>query len=139
MSYLQDIKDTKIIYGDSNIDYDKKWKNRNLIDKYYKSIFSNYSASFNPSDIYDFFSIDIDITESFYSFHKYEHYLIPRKNIYFLNPIKFTCSCPYYKFKKTCKHLNKYKELYNLSLVLLNKIGYSESRDIILLIYKSIH
>jgi len=139
MSYLQDIKDTKIIYGDSNIDYNKKWKNRNLINRYYRSIFSNLNHYYNPNDIYDFFSIDIDIIEGFYSFQKNEHYLIPRKNKYFLNPIKFTCSCPYFKFKKTCKHLNKYKETYNLSLVLNDKIGYSESRDIILMIYKSIY
>ena len=134
MCYLQDIKDTKIINGYSDINYfDKKWDKINLY--YQGGKYSSNRTIIIPSNIYDFYRIDIDIKEGFYSFDKYHHYLIPRKNNYFLNTFKFTCSCPYFKFKKKCKHLNKYKELYYLSLVLMNKLGYSESRDIINLIY----
>ena len=134
MSYLQDIQNTKMIKGQSDVNYfDKKWDKINL---YYQGLkFLNNRTIIIPSNIYDFYRIDIDIKEGFYSFDKYHHYLIPRKNNYFLNTFKFTCSCPYFKFKKKCKHLNKYKELYYLSLVLMNKLGYSESRDIINLIY----
>lgn len=127
MSFLQDIRDTIVIEGESDIDYyNDKWKRVNL---FYKMM-SQLRQNITPTDIYNFFYIDIDIIEGFYSFQKYKHYLIPRKNKYFLNPVKFNCSCPYFKFKKICKHLNKYKELYNLSLILMNKLGYSESRDI---------
>jgi len=128
---FREIKDTKIINGNSECDYfNVKWVKLNL---YKKTLYG--MDIFRPSEIYDFFEKSDYINEGYYSYMKYLDYLIPRNNRYYINPVKFTCSCLGYKYKKKCTHLKKYEYLYNISIVLMNKLGYSESRDIINLIY----
>lgn len=136
ISVLKDIKDTKIINGNTDTDYfDIKWNKINLYTKY---IHRNLNI-IRPCEIYDFFEKSDFINEGYYSFMKYIAYLIQRKNRYYINTVRFTCTCKYYKYNKTiCKHLKKYEYYYNISLVFMNYIGYHLSRDIVHLFIKDL-
>jgi hypothetical protein len=140
---LDEIKSVKMIQGESAVNYfDPKNKKRNIL------LMSNQTIctySFRPSDIYDFYEKPTNrvfpkryptgapgetrfVDEAWGSFH-YNYILKPKRNTYFINTTKMTCSCPFRG--NNCKHLHYYKDLYNLSLVFVGKFGLSVGLDLI--------
>ena len=128
---IKEIKSIRIVDGKSNINmFSKKYLNRNIIMK-------DIEQRIRPSDIYDFYyplSKEHNLNENdtitfgnqlcdeyWYSYLWYYKMKI-KKNRYFVNFQKHSCTCGSYKYSKKddkyCKHLTNYYNLYHFSLIL---------------------
>ena len=128
---IKEIESIKIIDGESNMNmFSKKYLNRNILMK-------DMDDRFRPSDIYDFYypldkyhnynildtiTFGSRFTDESWNSHFWYYKMKHKKNRYFINFQKMSCTCKSYKYSKqyikTCKHLTNYYNLYNFSLVL---------------------